>query len=252
MSLIHLAMEALSDTIQTEFRRLAREAQMSRLNGHDEDAVPEALEPVPAPVAYPTPPQPSLVDRIIAAAEAEWALDVVEPSGGKLNSADRVDQYIRGKLGLGWSTAEVGKGARPNIPYTRNGMFQWCGAFAAWVFGQVGLNATIRKKHMASTYRLWAWSNGNARRLKPEEIQPGDIFVMGPEGSTYGEHIGVCVKAHDDRLDAIEGNAVGLGPKGIRREGVIKQTRKFRKPGMSNREYCVMFGVRPLPEDYDA
>jgi hypothetical protein len=75
---------------------------------------------------------------------------------------------------------------------------------------------------------------------------------MGPVGSTYGEHIAVCVKAHDDRLDAIEGNAGGLGPKGVRREGVIRQTRKFRKPGTPDREYCVMFGVRPLPEDYDA
>jgi hypothetical protein len=114
----------------------------------------------------------------------------------------------------------------------------------------VGLNALARKKHLASTYRLWAWSNGNARRIDIKNIQPGDIVVVGPVGSNYGEHVTICYSVEAGKIGTYEGNASGPGPKGDKREGVIKRTRLFRKAGVADREYCVMFAVRPLPEDF--
>ncbi len=261
-SLIQMAMDALNEAVATEARRFKREGQMATLNvqpsPHDNEppALISAEPTVPLMVSTPVPPlvpvkTPSLVDKILAVAEAEWQLDIVEPvSPSQQNGAARIDQYIRGSLGLGWNTAELGPTARPNIPYTKNGMYQWCGAFCGFVFGNVGLGALIRKKHIASTYRLWAWSNGNARRIEPKNIQPGDIVVVGPVGSNYGEHVTLCAAVNAGGITTYEGNASGPGPKGDKREGVIKRTRAFRKLGIADRDYCVMFGVRPLPEDY--
>lgn len=260
MSLIALALQGLQEVVATEMRRMAREAQMARLNGHDENAplvVPENIAMVPAPVAYVPASQtpsasPTRVDLCIAAAQHEWELDIVEPVGTKPNGAARIDLYIRGPLGLGWSTAELGPNARPNIAYTKNNMFQWCGAFAAYVYGSADLAPQIRKKHIASTYRLFSWARGNARWVEPNpaSIQPGDIVVVGPVGSPYGEHVVVCIEVHSDHIVTIEGNASGPGPKNDKREGVIKRKRTFRRLGSPDREYCVAFGVRPLDADY--
>lgn len=261
MSLIQLAFEAFQEAVSTELRRYAREGQMANLNLHPtppeeesaalvcEEPEPELMMSVGASAVSPT--QPNIVDKILAAADAEWKLDVVEPaSPAKQNGAARIDQYIRGSLGLGWNTAELGPTARPGIPYTKNGMFQWCGAFAAWCYGVAGLNALARKKNIASTYRLWAWAHGNERWVEPKNIKPGDIVVVGPVGSNYGEHVTICFSVQADSIGTYEGNASGPGPKGDRREGVIKRTRLFRKAGVADREYCVMFAVRPLPSDF--
>lgn len=258
MSLISLALEGFQEVLETELRRMGREVQMAKLNGHDEDNVPDSIERVPAPMDFDpgfSPPEakPSRVDQLIAVADAEWHRNIAEPvTGVSQNSAARIDEYIRGALGLGWSTAEVGPKARPNIPYTKDGMFEWCGAFAAWCYGNVGLLPLLRKKHIASTYRLWAWSKGNARRVAPKDIQPGDIVVVGPDGDDYGQH--VTIAASNVRADGTfvtyEGNAGGLWPDGTRHTGVVRRTRPVDKPGMAAREYRALFAVRPLDEDY--
>lgn len=260
MSLIAIALQGLQEIVATEMRRMAREVQMAKLNGHDENAqlvVPDNIAMVPAPIAYAQASQspsaaPTRVDRVLAAAQHEWDLDVAEPVGTKSNGAARIDLYIRGPLGLGWSTAELGPNARPGIAYTKNQMFQWCGAFAAHTYGSAGLRPQIRKKHLASTYRLFSWARGNARWVEPNpaSIQPGDIVVVGPDGSPHGEHVVICIEVHPDHIVTIEGNASGPGPRGDKREGVIKRKRSFRQPGGSDREYCVVFGVRPLDADY--
>ena len=121
-------------------------------------------------------------------ARREWALDVREPvTGVGPFGADRIDAYIRGPFGLTWGGADVSDLSDP-VPYTRDGQFEWCGAFAAWVLGQVGLSRTVRKRHLASTYRLFQWSKDNARRIPLNQIQPGDIVVVGPANDPIGKH----------------------------------------------------------------
>lgn len=245
-SLIQFAFEALQEAIATEIRRLGRENQMTALNSHPDPEVSSQ-----APIERPVTNLPSTVDKLIAVADAEWKLDIVEPLSPKQqNGASRIDQYIRGSLGLGWNSAEVGPEAKPNIPYTKNGMFQWCGAFVAFIFGSVGLNAQARKKNLASTYRLHTWAKGNARWIDPKNLQIGDIVVVGPKDSQFGEHVTLCCGVREDSIDTYEGNASGPGPKGDKREGVIKRTRPFFKPGMPDREYRILFGVRPPTTDF--
>ena len=250
--LIRIALGGLADVVETELRRYSREVQMATLEGHNEEALVCEEPPIESSPAVAHDPAADRVATLLAVADAEWKRPVSEPVGNAANGAARIDEYIRGSLGLGWSTAELGPTARPGIPYTRNGMFQWCGAFAAFCLGNVGLHPALRKKHLASTYRLWAWSNGNARRIAPLAIQPGDIVVMGPAGKTEGAHIAIAYAAPDGRglVGTYEGNAGGTRPDGTKHEGVIRRTRPLPYAGIPDREYRVLFAVRPLPEDY--
>lgn len=185
-------------------------------------------------------------------ARREWARDVREPvTGVGPFGADRIDAYIRGPFGLTWGGANVNDLSDP-VAYTRDGQFEWCGAFAAWVLGQVGLSTAVRKRHLASTYRLFQWSKDNARRIPLDQIQPGDIVVVGPANDPVGKHVTLAASRMraDGTFDTFEGNAGGTGPTGERITGVVKQVRSITKPGMSRTKYRATFAVRPLPEDY--
>jgi len=199
-------------------------------------------------------PAPALepAAAVLAAAAAEWARDVREPP--RPGGAARIDTYIRGPQGLTWGSVEMGPGARPGIPYTRNRQFEWCGAFAAFCYGAAGLGRLHRLKRLASTYRLWVWAreDNGARWVDPEALQPGDIVVMGPAGDRDGAHVALCVTAPDGgTINTFEGNARGIGPTGASIEGVVKQVRPLAgAPGLMDADYRVLFGVRPLPGDF--
>ena len=183
-----------------------------------------------------TPFDPRRGNAVLAAALAEWKSIVREPPAG---SPDRIREYLRA---CGFS--------RPD-DYDANGDAEWCGAFAAWCYGQVGLKPLIRKKHIASTYRLWVWSKDNARRVPVREIQVGDIVVIGPEGDADGAHVTIASTAlkPDGTFETYEGNAGGKKPDGTRHEGVIKAVRSIH--GKTARDYRAVFAVRPLEgEDY--
>ena len=150
----------------------------------------------------------------IERAQAEFKLNVTEPGlGGR---SDRIDVYIRGDEGLQWSWEE---------PYTKNGQFAWCGAFAAQCWAS--LLPQIRKKTLPSTYRLWR--DWQARRVEPSSLRPGDIVVVFNDSATaadrekkpYGQHITLCRElAGDGKFSTFEGNARACGPSGKYREGV--------------------------------
>jgi hypothetical protein len=73
------------------------------------------------------------ISKLLAVAEVEWNLPVHEP---KEKGWEQIDKYIR--LGLHWAVcAQFPK-------YTKNGQFQWCGAFAAWCYFNVGLKQSLR------------------------------------------------------------------------------------------------------------
>lgn len=151
-------------------------------------------------------------------AQAEFERDVTEPGLG--GDWQRIDLYIRGDEGLQWSWEE---------PYTRNGQFAWCGAFAAQCWAS--LLPQIRKKTFPSTYRLWR--DWQARRVPVEGMQPGDIVVVFNDSASaadrqakpYGQHITICKELAGDAYVTYEGNARAYGPNGDYREGVGSRER---------------------------
>jgi hypothetical protein len=186
------------------------------------------------------------VAKILSVAREEWLRDVAEPPA---KGKDRISTYIRDAQGLGWDWSES---------YKRNGQFAWCGAFAAYCFGAAGIRADIRRRSMASCYRLWRWARGTERWMEGAAVadaKPGDIVVVGPKnGKRWGAHITICeeVDLANDVIRTYEGNARGTGPNGERQEGVIRHARPFSRPGQAASLYRVMFVIRPVASDFDA
>ena len=200
----------------------------------------EAPADAPAePAAGTAPALGARADEVLARARAEWESHVQEPRG---QGWERIDDYIRGAEGLGWRWLDR---------YERDGQFAWCGAFASFCY--TALEPGIRDKDLASTYRIARWARGTPRIIPFDDVQPGDIVIVGPaRGSRWGAHITVCERVDGDahRVLTIEGNARGTGPDGSRYSGVIRQARPFPSDDLSVRTYRVMDVVRPLPDDF--
>lgn len=177
-----------------------------------------------------------------------WHDGILEPGqrpiGEAEPQADRIDDFIRGPLGLGWTWTK---------PYQKNGAFEWCGAFAAWCLGDA-VKADDRMRIMPSTYRLHrAAANGHPglRRLAPADAEPGDVLVVryARGGKRWGDHI--CLVERVDRdaglIHTVEGNASGWVPGGVKgdeaacREGVIRRTRPL---GRASRALCPVSGLK--------
>jgi len=168
---------------------------------------------------------------VVQAAQEEWSRHVEEPPG---KGSDRIDTYIRASTSMAWAWLQR---------YIRNGQSAWCGAFAAHCFGIAGLSKSARVKHLPSTYRLDQWCQKNpARRVRPEDLRPGDIGVVGTRKG-YGDHITIVVEVvAPGHIVTIEGNGRGQFPAGSSGEGVIRRRRHLND---------FRYGVRPLPTDYD-
>lgn len=221
--------------METQNRRLTRE----RVAAEMDVTTPPVLNVHPAPV---TPAHPSAETRrtmAVAFAVSEWELGVSEPPGP---NSDRIgSEYISGPDGLGWSWVD---------PYTENGQFAWCGAFASYCFGKAGLLKDIRHKVLPSCYRLFKWASLEDRMVKPAQVMRGDIVVVGNDKSReWGSHITICQKTSSliNGVRTIEGNARGASPNGDRWEGVVKQYRPINPEGD---EYRVLYGVRLQGPDF--
>lgn len=172
---------------------------------------------------------PSAPEVVLNQALNEWELNIHEPPKGE--GEPRIDGYIRSNLGLNWSSADVNHLDKPT-PYTRDS-FSWCGAFAAFCYGEV-TPVSLRKKVFPSTYRMYNhWANSSRNRGKTD-IQPGDIVVVWTSSNNdirkkyhYGQHITLCEFIDGDEVHTIEGNAKGEMFDGSTKEGVIKRIRKL-------------------------
>jgi len=186
---------------------------------------PSAPSTPATPPASPLHPGARAVERALS----QWREDIREPSG-RVTSGPILERYIR--EGLGWTW----------IKDYENRAFEWCGAFAAWAWLD-GLSAQVRKKHLASTYRLREWARGTAREVGGlSAARPGDIAITGPR-KAWGDHITLIERVELDGSGAwtIEGNARGEGPApGPKIEGVIRRFRSAEE---------IRFIYRPLAED---
>lgn len=182
-------------------------------------------------------------------AQAEWRGGVAEPGPSPIANPARIDQYIRGQLGLAWGWLK---------PYLNDAQFAWCGAFAAFCAGSAGVRHPIRFKRMASTLRISAHLLPT-RRVDLSDIEPGDILVVTNGSKSYGEHICVAVeKPVNGLVVTVEGNARGILGNGRVGNGVIRRTRplapmpKHRRCPMSNlkQTHWVLYAIRFMPEDF--
>jgi len=232
-------------TSDDHLRRVEREVRSQALDAAQDDH----KEVVETPDPPPAPPEPEdtqeaearkrrreIVAATLGAAAAEWKRVVKEPPQG---DPDVIDGYIR-RTGLGWPQ---GKTPPKTGPYERNRDFAWCGAFAAHCLAAAGLDATVRKKVMPSTYRIYDYASKNACLVKGEP-QSGDIVLVGPKGSKWGAHITLCRSFDPQRRMAltVEGNAKGEGPNGQRYEGVVHGERPLA--AADDRTYRVRHIVR--------
>jgi len=230
-------------TGRREWRHLRRELALAQVDVRASS--PETIGPEGAQsndddeAALGGDPPLGLISRaVIAEARAQWVLGVSEPPGTGVESIRR---YIY--EGLGWPAGRW--------PYEADGDFAWCGAFVAWCYRAAGLRASVRRRHLASTYRLHEWSRNGSRRLKPEDLQAGDIAIVGRKGSRWGDHVVICGGPDKSRgIRTIEGNAKGGGPGSVVHEGVVVQRRPWAENARTGKEYRVLYGVRPLAEDY--
>ena len=168
--------------------------------------------------------------QVMKNAQREWDLNVSEPPKGQ--EQPRIDEYIRSNLGLGWSSADI-KHLDKKAPYTRDS-FSWCGAFAAFCYGDL-VPLAMRKKIFPSTFRMYDhWARSSRNRGKGD-IQAGDIVVVWTSQSQsvrdkyhYGQHITLCEFVDGDEIHTIEGNAKGELGDGTWGEGVIKRKRSLK------------------------
>ena len=153
--------------------------------------------------------------QAIARAKAEFDLVVKDP-------CSRIDAYIKSSEGIGWSWVE---------PYTKNGQFAWCGAFAAFCYTNV--NMQTKKKIFPSCYRMYSNWAKTSRKVSIEAIEAGDIVVVfTSKRSVQGDHITLCVDAstaQDGYITTIEGNAHGTLGDGTNGEGVITRQRELHE-----------------------
>lgn len=91
----------------------------------------------------------AIVAATLAAAEEEWRRDVRDRRDDPASLA-RIDEYIRGPRGLGWSWLR-----KPYQP--GRGQFEWCGAFASWCLRAAGWHPQLALAYGSSTVRLAAY-----------------------------------------------------------------------------------------------
>lgn len=221
-------------------------------------------------------------EQAVEAATKAWQQLIVEPArrGTERESARWIDAIIRTPAGLNWSWMQD--------EFDVGTEFEWCGAFASYAWGAVGLALDLREMYFSSTSRLAAYAAYQAHfgttkesalraryprparederrvRLVLDErstvedligVEPraGDILLVGYPGSRYGTHVTVVESWDPDRcgFNTIEGNARGLWPDGKRRPGIQGVTKNFRPLGLAAGEsgYHARRLIRPALHD---
>jgi len=191
------------------------------------------------------PPRGYWVDREGTVLRQPKAGKFIEATGAQSteHTAKHIIKYV--EEGLEW---------RLDKPYCnsanlKRGGFSWCGAFQAYCDRE--LKQSIRKKVMPSTYRLYEFCIGTERQIPLDQIEAGDIVVVGRKnGKRWGAHITRAVNVCEEYVECIEGNAHGELGDGSWGEGVIIRKRPF-KGYESEGESRIMFAYRFLDSDYE-
>lgn len=206
--------------------------------------------------------------RAVAEARRLWELDVYDPKmrdkSEHANASRAVIDEILHATGWGGYAPYTGDDD-PEMP-------QWCGLFAERCWLAAGIDPAAVRRFWPSTYRMRQWAHYKpfdgtpnpkptegpyrlAVKLGPKSTpadlpfapRAGDILVVGDGKPEDGDHIAI-VDDYDEDLGIFmtyEGNGVGRGPKGNRREGIVRAERKLGEGG----GYFAMWLYRPAPHD---
>lgn len=206
--------------------------------------------------------------RAVAEAERYFALDVKDFDEHSTNPRvpfwKAIIQGIIDRAGWGWvkyvgNTTDEKKAC------------QWCGMFVAACWRAAGIDPKWLRDFFASTNRLVCWAEGEAWNGTPAggprmyiELSPrtkrmdvvfpdgslpqaGDILIVGNGVRPTGNHITLVV-SYDPAtgiFKTINGNGGGLGPDGLRREGIVKTSYAVGE----THGYHPMFVIRLLESD---
>ncbi len=232
---------------------------------------------------YQTPEARLIAAGIAAVCEAKrcWLRNIVDLPAKTSPDYERcrsfIDELIRTPIGIDWDWED------PYLAGTDGrGTFEWCGTLPARAWGAAGLKLSLRRKYLASTYRIDRFlryqrvddmsSNpqpptGPYRMIidlgefsKPEEAvfpdgtrpRPGDIALVGGVNTGPGKHITMIERFEPGNpyLWTIEGNGTGLGPRGNSQHGLVRAQRRIGlPPGTSQTFYFVRRIGRIAPAD---
>ena len=212
-------------------------------------------------------------DPLAAAGEAAlqealrlWRFDIIDPkrsdkSSRAILSKDRIEEMIR-SCGWDWE-----------LPYAGDGDLEWCGIFAGHCWRAAIPQSTLRA-WWPSTYRLDRWASytrmdqhvnkvpadhmaplreygrldEDSKHL-PWPVRPGDILMVGDGKPGYGDHITLVERydADERMFYTVEGNGVGVGPTGERRQGVVRAKRPLG--ARKGHSYIARRLIRPAVTD---
>lgn len=191
-----------------------------------------------------------------------WHLDVIDPKANDHSERAVASRVVIDEIltASGWTW---------QVPYKADGQVEWCGLFAAACWRAAGIDTKWLATFFASTYRLDVWARyksfGDKPNRKPAtgpyrllvELTPqsqdvpikpreGDILMIGDGSPAAGDHICLVTGYDEARREflTVEGNGVGLGPDGKRRQGVVTGRRALGGSG-----YCARRLIRPAPSD---
>lgn len=202
-------------------------------------------------------------DRLLAAGRAAvaeatklWDRDIYDPA--------RNDYSPRGVLSRVAINEIVRSGGWTRIDYRGDGDLEWCGLFVAACWRSAGIDPKWLATYFASTYRLDLWAryrefdpkHPNPRQVPPRLLaqldrdsvtitwtpRAGDILLIGDGNPPFGDHICLVESFDPDRnvFHTLEGNGIGIGPDGKRRQGVVRGVRHLGGGG-----YCARRLIRP-------
>lgn len=214
-------------------------------------------------------PMTTTQDRLEAAGRAAvakaveyWSRDIIDPA--------RNDYSPRAVVSRAAINEIVHAGGWTWIDYRGDGDLEWCGLFVATCWRAAGLDPKWLAAYFSSTYRLDLWAryrDFDEKRPNPKPVtgpwrllaeldrdsttlpfapRAGDILMIGDGQPRSSDHICLVESFDPERrvFQTIEGNGIGLGPDGKRRQGVVRATRYLGGGG-----YCARRLIRPAPSD---
>jgi hypothetical protein len=218
-------------------------------------------------------------ERALERGLAAWNRDIIDPPRQSIRDSafdsDRaeIDGYVRNAVLLG------GVQYPKIFKYTKDGDYEWCGAFAAHCW-EPFVQPDLRQLYFPSTYRLDCYGRymagfqtPNAQAIAKKYSRPevgarkhirlthtstaeevnvfapraGDILLVGTSnGPAYGAHVTVIERWDPTAkvFHTVEGNGTGVGPDGKRRQGVVKAVRPLGST-TPTRTYHALRIIRP-------
>jgi hypothetical protein len=195
-----------------------------------------------------------------------WRLDVYDPKRADQSAAADasravIDECMRSEMGSGWTWE------KPYVGDDVTGKPEWCGFFAARCWHK-SIPLATRRKHFPSTWRLDTWARADKRRgylqLGPTSSwtdvarfcgtgpRAGDIALVGDGKPDYGDHVTLVerVDLETGMLHTVEGNGGGVGPRGNRRQGIVRAQRPIG--ARAGHTYILRRLIRPAISDLAA